>query len=65
MFSGLLESTFINGRFQLPDLDSYLDVSIQIMGMLVSGILSQSNASLRKLLRKICLDEIPLQPRGD
>lgn len=57
MFSGVLvELTFINGRFQLPDLDSYLDVSIQIMGMLVSGVLSQSNALLRKRLSKVGLD---------
>lgn len=51
-----MELTFINGRFQLPDLDSYLDISIQIMGMLVSGVLSQSNALLRKRLRKVGLD---------
>lgn len=56
-----MESTFINGRFQLPGLDPYLHVSIQIMGMLMSGALSQSNASLRKRLRKVRLDEILLQ----
>lgn len=56
-----MESTFINGRFQLPDLDAYVHVSIRIMGMLMSGALSQSNASLRKRLRRVRLDEIPLQ----
>lgn len=39
-----MELKFINGRFQLSDLDSYLDVSVQIVAMLLSGVLSQSNA---------------------
>lgn len=53
MFSSLLvKSTFINSRFQLPDLDLYLDISIQIMGILMSGVLIQSNVSFRKKTRK-------------
>lgn len=42
----------MNSRFQLPDLDLYLDISIQIMGILMSGVLIQSNVSFRKKTRK-------------
>jgi len=54
-----VQSTFINSRFQLPDLDLYLDFSIQIMGILMSGVLIQSNASFRKKPSNVRLDAIP------
>lgn len=49
MFSGfVVQSAFINSKFQLPDLDLYLDFSIQIVRILTSGVLIQSNVSFRK-----------------
>lgn len=44
----------------MPDLDLYLDISIQTMGILMSGALIQSNASFRKKPRKISFNKIPL-----
>lgn len=63
MFSGLLvQSTFINIRFQLQllDLDLYLNFSIQIMGILMSGVLIQNNASFREKPRTVRLEAVPL-----
>lgn len=49
MFSGtLVQSTFVNSRFQSPDSDLHLDINIQIVRIFISGVLFQSNSSFRK-----------------